>query len=178
MPLRPWYLQRRSSTIHRGAREGEGVRHTRQRVAAADSSAASHEGRAINASVRPRSAANCNRRDSAILKRLPSEMTTFTAGLRSARSIAHRREASSGRSRKIDCEMRLTTENTEGTEEEGTFRSGGIHARRFLAKPKSLSVNSVFSVVNRASAHACGQTRRPIQTTRPVEPESIARQAR
>jgi len=181
------------------------VRRTRQRVAAADNSAHSHDGLASNPRARPRSAASCRRRDSAIFSFDPSAMTTLVAGERSDRSMAQRREASSGGSMNSERESsecwigeEFTTENTEGTEEGAkgieanpSRREGCVDWCVPFKNPKSKSqilrggiqnAFSVSSVVKLLSARACGQTRRPIQMIRPDEltPSlaSIARHAR
>lgn len=94
---------------HRGQRPSDASRRTSHRVHAAEMLAISHQGRssspnppaipplpARSAACAPASAASCSRREAAMSRPEPSAMTTETAGLRSARSIAHNREPVSG----------------------------------------------------------------------------------
>lgn len=104
-----------ASRMPGGARwkEGEddaatgGTRRTSQRVAAAEISFRSCDGRASRHNTRPDAAASWSRRDAAMLNRDPSAITTPTPGERSDRSMAHRRAASSGGSIKTDAASRL-----------------------------------------------------------------------
>src|SRR5262249_7677224 len=71
----------------------------------------SFDGRASSASVLPASAASCIRRDTAMSSREPSVITTANAEDRSARSIAHRREAPSDGSMKIETQIANLLDN-------------------------------------------------------------------
>jgi hypothetical protein len=79
------------------------ARRTIQRVAAAESSRASHAGRARTQSTLPvAAAANWRRRVAAMFNLLPSAKTMPTPGDRSARSMTQRRDWSSGGSMKTE----------------------------------------------------------------------------
>lgn len=96
-------MQRRSSTFHRLELFGEGAHDTSQRVAAAESSARSHHGRARKHGVSLASLASCKRRVDARSKREPSTITPATLPLRRARSALQSR--SPGRSARTKREL-------------------------------------------------------------------------
>ena len=75
---------------------------TTHRVAATERHDNSSRGRASSAIPRLDSAASCNRRVAAMSKPLPSVTTAATAGLRNAKSTAHRRAAVPDGSAKSD----------------------------------------------------------------------------
>lgn len=85
---------------------------TIHRVAAADNSIASCDGRAKSATPLPHFAATCNRRDSASVSPCPSATTHIGTPLRSATSMAHTRAS---RSR--------TSTNSDAANHDGCWRA-------------------------------------------------------